>query len=63
MSVSAIVLMLVALVTVWGGLVVTSIMLARQPNARGGWADTPEMDHDDVHLHDGDDFQDGTTRF
>lgn len=53
MSVSAIILMIVALLTVWGGLVVASVMLALKPQATGGWADTPEMDQDDETLTDG----------
>lgn len=53
MSVSAIVLMIVALLTVWGGLLVTSIMLARKPQVTGGWADTPEIDQDDEAGTDG----------
>lgn len=50
MTISAIALMIVALLLVWGGLVVTSVMLARKPQATGGWADQAEMDHDDHHV-------------
>ena len=53
MSVSAIILMTVALLTVWGGLLVASIMLALKPHATGGWADTPGIDQDDEDLADG----------
>ena len=48
MTTPAIALMIIALVTVWGGLLVTSFMLYRRPNATGGWADHPEMDGEDV---------------
>lgn len=50
MDTTAIVVMLVSLTLVWGGLVASSIFLGRHPQATGGWADDPEMDHDDTHL-------------
>ena len=47
MSSIAITLMIVALVTVWGGLLASAVFLARRPHATGGWADHPEIDQDD----------------